>query len=110
MHEDAIARFREIPRLHLGMYPTPIEEMPRLRSALGGGPRLFIKHDDYSGPGFGGNKVRKLEYFFAEAQRTGMDTVLTIGNIRSNHARVTASIAAKLGIQCHLILNGQAED
>jgi 1-aminocyclopropane-1-carboxylate deaminase/D-cysteine desulfhydrase-like pyridoxal-dependent ACC family enzyme len=110
IYSEAIARFRQIPRLHLGMYPTPIEEMPRLRSALGGGPRLYIKHDDYAGPGFGGNKVRKLEYVFAEAQRTGVDTVLTIGNIRSNHARVTAAISARLGIRCHLILNGRAKD
>jgi L-cysteate sulfo-lyase len=102
--------FLEIPRLHLGMYPTPIEEMPRLRNALGTGPRLYIKRDDYAGPGFGGNKVRKLEYVFAEAQRTHVDTVLTIGGIRSNHARVTAAIAAKLGLACHLILNGSSED
>jgi D-cysteine desulfhydrase family pyridoxal phosphate-dependent enzyme len=106
----AIARFHGIARLNLGVYPTPIEEMPRLRAALGGGPRLYIKRDDYGGPGFGGNKVRKLEYVFAEAQRTGVDTVLTIGGIRSNHARVTAAIAAKLGIACHLILGGSSED
>ena len=103
-------RLDRIPRLRLGVYPTPIEEMARLRKALGGGPRLFIKRDDYTGPGFGGNKVRKLEYVFAEAQSTGVDTVLTIGNIRSNHARVTAAIAARLGIACHLILNGSADD
>ena len=102
--------FHDIPRLRLGVYPTPIEEMPRLREALGGGPRLYIKRDDYSGLGFGGNKVRKLEYVFAEAQRTGVDTVLTIGGIRSNHARVTAAIAAKLGLACHLILNGSSDD
>ena len=110
MLDAAIARFREAPRLNLGMYPTPIEELPRLREALGGGPRLYIKRDDYTGPGFGGNKVRKLEYVFAEAQRLGVSAVLTIGNIRSNHARVTAAIAAKLGIECHLILNGSAKD
>jgi len=105
----ALDRFHAIPRLALGMYPTPIEEMPRLRAALGdGAPRLFVKHDDYTGPGFGGNKVRKLEYLFAEAQRTGVDAVLTVGNIRSNHARVTAAMAARFGMECHLILNGKA--
>jgi L-cysteate sulfo-lyase len=104
-----------IPRLKLGVYPTPIEEMPRLRAVLnkelgGACPRLFIKRDDYTGPGFGGNKVRKLEYVFAEAMRRRADAVLTIGGIRSNHARVTAALAARLGFQCHLILNGAAED
>jgi D-cysteine desulfhydrase family pyridoxal phosphate-dependent enzyme len=105
----ALDRFRALPRLHLGLYPTPIEEMPRLRATLGpDAPQLFIKREDYAGPGFGGNKVRKLEYVFAEAQRQGVDTVLTIGGIRSNHARVTAAIAARLGMECHLILNGKS--
>jgi L-cysteate sulfo-lyase len=109
--EHAISRFHKIPRLSLGMYPTPIEEMPRLRAALGGNaPRLFVKHDDYTGPGFGGNKVRKLEYILARAKSSGVDTVLTIGNLRSNHARVTAALAARLGLECHLILNGKAYD
>jgi D-cysteine desulfhydrase family pyridoxal phosphate-dependent enzyme len=93
-------------RLNLGLYPTPIEEMPRLRTALGGGPKLYIKREDYSGPGFGGNKVRKLEYVLAAAIANGADTVLTIGGVRSNHARVTAALAARLGLECHLILNG----
>src|SRR5262249_48117053 len=64
----------------------------------------------YTGPGFGGNKVRKLEYVFAKARHAGADTVLTAGTIRSNHARVTAAIAAKLGFECHLILNGKSHD
>lgn len=96
----------KIARLDLGFYPTPIEEMPRLREALGGGPRLFIKHDDYTGLGFGGNKVRKLEYELAEARAQNADVVLTTGGIRSNHARVTAAACARLGLKCHLILNG----
>jgi len=96
---------RSLPRFEAGVYPTPLVEMPRLAAALGG-PRLFIKHDDYTGPGFGGNKVRKLEYVFGAAQAEGADVVLTIGGIRSNHARVTAALAAQAGLECHLILNG----
>ncbi|HUA82628.1 MAG TPA: D-cysteine desulfhydrase family protein [Bryobacteraceae bacterium] len=92
-------------RLKFGFYPTPIEEMPRLRAVLGG-PRLFVKHDDYTGPAFGGNKVRKLEFVLAAAQAEKADAVLTIGTVRSNHARVTAALAAKLGLECHLILSG----
>jgi D-cysteine desulfhydrase family pyridoxal phosphate-dependent enzyme len=98
------------PRLPLAQ-PAPIEEMPRLRAALGpGSPRLFIQRDDYAGPGFGGNKVRKLEFVFGAALRDGVDTVLTIGGIRSNHARITAAVAAKLGLECHLILNGKTHE
>ena len=54
---DAISLFHKVPKLGLGMYPTPVEEMPRLRAALGSNaPQLFVMRDDYTGPGFGGNK------------------------------------------------------
>lgn len=102
----AISRFEEIPRLALGHYPTPVEKIPRLRAALGGGPKLFIKRDDYSGPGFGGNKVRKLEYVLAAAQAEGANAVITCGGEKSNHCRVTAALAARLGLECTLVLNG----
>ncbi len=95
------------PHLDVGFYPTPIDEMPRLSEALGG-PRIFIKRDDYTGPGFGGNKVRKLEFVLAAAQAENADVVLTMGGINSNHARVTAALAAQAGFECHLILNGEA--
>ena len=82
---DAISLFHKVPKLGLGMYPTPVEEMPRLRAALGpNAPHLFIMRDDYTGAGFGGNKVRKLEYVLAKAKHDGANTVLTVGNIRSN--------------------------
>src|SRR5262245_45698531 len=98
---DAVSMFHKVPKLSLGMYPTPIEEMPRLRATLGAScPRLYIMRDDYTGPGFGGNKVRKLEYVFAKARKEGIDCVVTVGNLRSNHCRVTAALAANLGIEC----------
>lgn len=99
-------RLDEIARLELGFYPTPVEEMPRLRAALGGGPRLLVKRDDYTGPGFGGNKVRKLEYLLARAVADGADTVITCGGLKSNHARITAALAARVGLKCVLVLNG----
>ncbi|MBL8228898.1 MAG: D-cysteine desulfhydrase family protein [Bryobacterales bacterium] len=102
----AIARFEEIPRLALGHYPTPVEKLPRLRAALGGGPKIYIKRDDYTGPGFGGNKVRKLEYMLAAAQSEGANAVITCGGEKSNHCRVTAALAARLGLECTLVLNG----
>jgi L-cysteate sulfo-lyase len=92
--------------LNLGHFPTPLRELARLRRHLNARPRLWIKHDDWSGPGFGGNKVRKLEFVLAEALANGAETVLTTGGIRSNHCRVTAACAAALGLRCHLVLNG----
>lgn len=105
----ARVRFAAIPRLSYGHYPTPLEEMPRLRAALGpNAPRLFVKRDDYTGPGFGGNKVRKLEYVLAQAQANGVEIAITVGGEKSNHARVTAAMCARLGVHCELVLNAAA--
>ncbi|MDB4891820.1 MAG: hypothetical protein JWL61_3675 [Gemmatimonadetes bacterium] len=96
-----------MPHLSLLSAPTPIEELTRLREALGTGPRLFAKRDDTIPFGFGGNKVRKLEYVAADAKAKKADTLVTVGGVQSNHARATASVAAKLGMHCHLVINGQ---
>lgn len=91
------------PRIRLAHLPTPLEPMPRL-TALLGGPELWIKRDDCTGLSTGGNKTRKLEYLMAEAMDQGADMVLTQGATQSNHARQTAAAAAKLGLDCHIIL------
>lgn len=102
----AIDRLATFPRVSFGTFPTPIEDMPRLREALGRrAPRLFIKRDDYSGLGFGGNKVRTLEYVFGRLRADGVQAVVTVGGDRSNHARVTAFACVKTGIQCILVLD-----
>lgn len=107
--EKAIENLEKFPRLNLGFYPTPLEEMPRIRQDIGKNcPRLFIKRDDWTGFGFGGNKIRKQEFLFAELQRKGIETVLTTGGERSNHARMTAAVCAKLGIKCVLVLDKKA--
>jgi D-cysteine desulfhydrase family pyridoxal phosphate-dependent enzyme len=103
------ANFNSIPRLNFGHYPTPVEELSRLRKALGDkAPRIFIKRDDYTGPGFGGNKVRKLEYVLAKAEADDAEVLITCGGIKSNHARKTATLCAKLGLRCILVLNSAA--
>jgi len=86
--------------------PTPVQEMSRLRAALGGGPRLIVKRDDAIPFGFGGNKVRKLEFVVADGLAAGADVLVTVGGVQSNHARATAAAAAKLGLGCVLVLNG----
>ncbi|MEO6726443.1 MAG: D-cysteine desulfhydrase family protein [Blastocatellia bacterium] len=109
--QAAIDRLHAIPRLSFGHYPTPIEELPRLCTALieevgiRKVPQIFIKRDDYTGPGFGGNKVRKLEYVLAQALADGAEVVITCGGLKSNHARVTAAMCARLGLRCILVLN-----
>jgi 1-aminocyclopropane-1-carboxylate deaminase/D-cysteine desulfhydrase-like pyridoxal-dependent ACC family enzyme len=65
-----------------------------------------VKRDDSIPFGFGGNKVRKLEFVLAEAVERGADTLVTVGGVQSNHARATAAAAASLGLRCVLIING----
>jgi 1-aminocyclopropane-1-carboxylate deaminase/D-cysteine desulfhydrase-like pyridoxal-dependent ACC family enzyme len=95
-----------LPSLPLGPYVTPVEELSRLRQALGGGPRLLVKRDDAIPFAFGGNKVRKMRLVGADAVERGADTLITAGGLQSNHARVTAATAATLGLRCVLVLNG----
>jgi D-cysteine desulfhydrase family pyridoxal phosphate-dependent enzyme len=90
--------------------PTQLIEMQRLRDALGGGPRLFVKRDDSIPFGFGGNKVRKLQLVAKDALNAGADTLVTLGGVQSNHARATAAVAAKLGLRCLLIANGVPQE
>jgi len=88
-------------RLRLAELPTPIRSLPRLTGHLGG-PRLFVKRDDLTGLGLGGNKVRKLEYVLAEARRLGADTLVSIAVLQSNALRQTAAAAAaRLGLRLH---------
>ena len=91
------------PRVRLGHLPTPLEPMDRLSEMLGG-PRIWVKRDDCTGLSSGGNKTRKLEYLMADAQKQGADTIITQGATQSNHARQTAAASAKLGMECHILL------
>lgn len=100
------ARIARIPRVPLAHLPTPIEEMPRLARELGG-PRIFVKRDDLTGLGFGGNKVRNLEFRMAEAIESGADTVVFYVDILSNSARQTTAAANRLGLKTILVLRGR---
>ncbi len=94
-----------IPRIRIAHLPTPVENLARLSAALGG-PRLLVKRDDQTGLAFGGNKTRKLEFALADAQANGARTLVTTGAAQSNHCRQTAAIAARVGLDCILVVNG----
>ncbi|MEU5537313.1 pyridoxal-phosphate dependent enzyme [Streptomyces sp. NPDC020362] len=95
------------PPVQLGTFPTPVEPAPRLAAALGLGPGdLWIKRDDLTGLGGGGNKIRKLEWTVGAALAEGADTLVTTGAPQSNHARLTAAAAARLGLDAVLVLRG----
>ena len=83
------------PRVHLAHLPTPLEYLPRLTEHLGG-PKIYVKRDDCTGLGTGGNKTRKLEFLMADAVNHDATVIITQGAVQSNHARQTAAAACKL--------------
>ena len=87
----------KFPRRQLAFWPSPVHPLPRLSEELG--IEVWAKRDDIaSGLAFGGNKVRKLEWLAADAVAQGCDTLVSIGNIQSNHTRQVAAVAAVLGM------------
>ena len=97
------------PRVALLEGPTPIQKLSRLsRLPELHGCNLYVKRDDLTGLGGGGNKLRKLEFLLGEALAEGADTLVTWGGFQSNHARLTAAVAARHGLACELILTPSA--
>ena len=98
----------QFPRVKLCQAPTPLELLPNLTKALGG-PQIWMKRDDLTGMGLGGNKVRKLEFLAGEAVAQGADHLVTQGAVQSNHVRQTAAVAMKLGMRCTAVLEHRIE-
>ena len=85
--------------LHL---PTPLEYLPGVSQDLG--VEFYIKRDDLTNLGVGGNKLRKLEYLLKDAQDQGCTMLLTLGGAQTNHGRLTAAVAAKYGLKCAIVM------
>ncbi len=106
---DFAARHARFPRLGLAHLPTPLEPLERLSRHLDG-PRIWVKREDLTGLGFGGNKLRKLDYVLHDAIAEGADTLVSGGVVQSNSQRQVAAAAAKLGLDCHLVVyHGRVE-
>ena len=103
--EEALARF---PRVAVTHAPTPLEPLANLGADLG--LSLLAKRDDCTGLGFGGNKVRQLEFYFGAALAEGADTVLITGAVQSNFVRTAAAMAARFSMECHIQLEERVPD
>lgn len=108
MPDAAVQNLRELlrplPRVELGIWPTPLHRLVRF-GAWAGHDGLYIKRDDLAGIGFGGNKVRSLEFLVGHARSQGADTLITGGTLQSNLCRLTAAAAARAGMACHIVHN-----
>lgn len=96
------ARLDRMPRLSLADLPTPLLDCPRLSKALDG-PRILVKREDQTGMAFGGNKVREFEYSVAPAVEGGYDVLLHGAASQSNQSRLTAAVAARLGLKAVMV-------
>jgi len=93
---------QDFPRIPLAVLSTPIQKLENISRLLN--TNVYIKRDDLTGIGLGGNKVRKLEFLLADTKRKGTEVVFTTGGAQSNHAMLTAACAKKLGMEPILIL------
>lgn len=101
-----LAAIERLPRERLAVnLPTPLHPAPRLSEAIGG-PNIWIKRDDLIGFGFGGNKVRGLEFLLADARAQGADTLITGAGAQSNHVRASAAAARHAGLAIIAVLWG----
>ena len=95
---------KKFERYPLTFGKTPIDYLPRLSKEINGNLEIYAKRDDCnSGLAFGGNKLRKLEYIVPDAIASGADTLVSIGGVQSNHTRMVAATAAKIGMKCRLV-------
>ena len=95
-------KLQDFPRVSLGLFPTPIQKLENVSRRFGA--NVYLKRDDLTGLGLGGNKVRKLEFLLADAKAQGVEVVFTTGGAQSNHAMLTAAAANRLGMKPILIL------
>ncbi len=92
------------PKADLGIWPTPLQKLDRLGEQVNH-ENLYIKRDDLTGLGQGGNKTRSLEFLIGDALENGVDTVLTAGGLQSNLCSLTAAACCKTGLNCVLVHN-----
>ena len=92
------------PRTALILGPTPLHLAPRLSDRLG--VEIYLKRDDLTGLGFGGNKLRALEYLLADARAQGCDSVVTGAGPQSNWTMLAALSSIRLGLEPHIVSYG----
>ena len=88
----------------LGNYPTPVETLRTLRIKASD---IWVKREDISSDIYGGNKIRTLEWLFAQAINAGCDEICSTGSYGSNHALATVLHAPRFGLRSSVMLHPQ---
>lgn len=98
--------FNIFHRCELARFPTPLQRFKKLEKNANS-IELWVKRDDLISFGFGGNKIRALEYIVADALKRQSKTLITGAGVQSNHVRATAAVAAYLNLKCIAIYWGK---
>ena len=108
LHRWSPALRQRLPFVKLGEGPTPVRPLPGLGS---GKAEIWLKDEGGFGEGgWGGNKVRKLEWLLPDVERRGRKTILTFGGLGTNWGLATALYAREQGIETALALIDQPLD
>lgn len=103
LHERFPVLVEALPHLELSERPTPVREL----AGLG----IWVKEDgSFGSGGWGGNKVRKLEWLIPDARRRGRRSILTFGGLGTNWGLATALYASEQGLATALALVDQPID
>lgn len=95
-----------VGRVELAQLPTPLHLAPRLSEELG--VPVWLKRDDLTGIGLGGNKVRALEYLLADALADGCDCLVTGSGAQSNWTMLAALTATRCGLDPFVVCYGDS--
>lgn len=103
--DKTITKLKSINKVELGVFPTPLHNIKNVETFLNYSP-IYIKRDDLTGLGPGGNKIRSLEYILGDALQRNSDSIIVSGPLQSNLCTLTACACAKLGLDCFIVHNG----
>lgn len=106
LHERFPELVTTLPFARLGVAPTPVRTLD-----LGTKSTVWCKDESgYGSGGWGGNKIRKLEWLLPEAERRGARTILTIGGTGTNWGLAAALYGRDFGLDTALALVDQPVD
>ncbi len=98
--DGCLSVLARLPRLLLGVFPTPFHRSEALGAVLGT-ELLWLKRDDLTGYAWGGNKVRATEFLLGDALARGATDVVLASGPSSNFAAILAVAAAASGLGVH---------
>ncbi|NPD89656.1 MAG: pyridoxal-phosphate dependent enzyme [Asgard group archaeon] len=99
----AYPKLSSIPWISVLNPPTPVHKMEELTRILDIG-EIWVKRDDLTHETYGGNKLRKYEFVFADILKKNKKRILTQGSIGTNHGLATTIHAKRFGLKTHLFL------